>query len=440
MSKLFLVIYKRIEKHRIISLVLLVLFIYASAYLASRLKLSEDITKILPDTEKINNMNFVYSNSKFLDKVVFNISLIDSSSINPKLLSDFSDSFVDSLTTRFVPGLIQSINLAPGQAEMLKVYDLVYQYLPIFLSEDDYKIIDTIIATDNINNTIASNISTLMSPISMVMKKMIANDPLHLTPIALQKFTSFNINNNFKVYGKYFISNDNHNLIILITPASTNNTASNNILFDGIDEIINNISKNEFQDIRVEYFGNAVVALGNANQIKKDIILTVTLALIVLVTVITLFFRKKRTFLIVFMPVVLGALVSLALLFILKKEVSAISLGIGSVLLGISIDYALHIYSHFRQHGSRNLIFKNLSTPIILSSLTTASAFLSLYFINSEALNDLGLFAAISILGAAAFSLIVLPHFLGKYKENSKVNYSSWIDNSQLLSFLTTSI
>jgi 1-acyl-sn-glycerol-3-phosphate acyltransferase len=439
MSVLFLAIYKRIENHRIISLILLVLFISGSAYMASRLKLSEDITKILPDTEKINNMNFVYSNSKFLDKVVFNISLTDSLINNPELLSEFADSFIDSLTTRFVPELIQSINLAPDQSDMLKVYELVYQNLPIFLSEDDYKIIDTIIATENINNTIASNISTLMSPISMVMKKMIANDPLHLTPIALQKFTSFNINNNFQVYGKYFISNDKRNLIILITPASTNNTASNNILFDGIDDIINNISKNEFKEIRVEYFGNALVSLGNANQIKKDIIITVTLALIVLITVITLFFRRKRTFLIVFMPVLLGALVSLAILFILKKEVSAISLGIGSVLLGISVDYALHIYSHFRQHGSHKLIFKNLSTPIILSSLTTASAFLSLYFINSEALNDLGLFAAISILSAAAFSLVVLPHLLGKNKMSSKLAYTSWIDKLAAFRFSNNS-
>ena len=116
------------------------------------------------------------------------------------------------------------------------------------------------------------------------------------------------------------------------------------------------------------------------------------------------------------------------MLFILKKEVSAISLGIGSVLLGISVDYALHIYSHFRQHGSHKLIFKNLSTPIILSSLTTASAFLSLYFINSEALNDLGLFAAISILSAAAFSLIVLPHLLGTKKDNTPKHNTNWID------------
>ena len=435
MSTMFLAIYKRIKNHRIISLILLVIFIFVSAYFASRLKLSEDISKILPDTETINNMNFVYSNSKFLDKVVFNISLKDSTIVNPKLLSDFADSFIDSLTTRFVPGLIKSIDIAPDQSDMLEVYEFVYQNLPIFLSEEDYRIIDTIITSDNIRNTIASNYSTLMSPISIVSKKLISNDPLHLTPIALQKFTSFNINKNFQVYGKYFISQDNRNLIILITPESTNNTASNNKLFDGIDKLIDDISKNIFEDVRVEYFGNAIVALGNANQIKKDIITTVTLALVILILVITIFFRRKRTFLVVFTPVVLGALVSLAILFILKKEVSAISLGIGSVLLGISVDYALHIYSHFRKYGSHSLIFKNLSTPIILSSLTTASAFLSLYFINSEALNDLGLFAAISIISAAAFSLIMLPHLLGNNKGSSTKNYNSWIDKLAALKF-----
>lgn len=428
MSTLFLAIYNRIKNHRIIFLILLVIFISVSAYFAGRLKLSEDITKILPYTEKINNMNFVYSNSKFLDKVVFNISLKDTTINNPRLLSEFADSFIDSITTRFVPELIQSIDLAPDQSDMRKVYDFVYNNLPVFLSDEDYTIIDTIITSENIHSTISSNYSTLLSPISMITKDLISKDPLHLTPIALQKFTSFNINNNFKVYNKYFISNNNRNLIFLITPGSTNNTESNNILFNGIENIIKNMAKNEYKEIRVEYFGNAIVALGNANQIKKDIITTVTLALVILILVITIFFRRKRTFLIVFMPVVLGALVSLAILFILKKEVSAISLGIGSVLLGISVDYALHIYSHFRKYGSHSLIFKNLSTPIILSSLTTASAFLSLYFINSEALNDLGIFAALSILSAAVFSLILLPHLLGKNKRSSQSKHSSWID------------
>jgi len=411
------------------------MIIAGSGYFASQLKLSEDITKILPDTEKINNMNFVYSNSKFLDKVVINISYVDTTITNPEILSALADKFIDSLNLKFVPDLIQSIDLAPSQAEMLSVYDAVYNNLPVFLTEDDYKTIDTIIATQNIQETIASDYSTLMSPVSFVTKKLIAKDPLYLTPIVLKKFSSFNMGNNFQVFDRYFISDNHRNLIILFTPVSTNKTASNNTLFDGIDDIITNLVIDEFKGIRIDYFGNAVVALGNANQIKKDIIITITLAMLVLIFVITMFFRSKRTFLIVFLPVLFGALVSLAILTILKKEVSAISLAIGSVLLGISVDYALHIYSHFRQHGSRKKIFRNLSTPIILSSLTTASAFLSLYFINSEALNDLGLFAAISILAAAAFSLIVLPHLITEEKDGAIKHKSNWIDKLAAFNF-----
>jgi uncharacterized protein len=427
MSKPFIAIYKLIEQHKIISLVVLLLVITVSGYYASRLKLSEDITKILPDTREINNMNFVYSNSKFLDKVAFSISFNDPEIVNTRLLSEFADILTDSITLQYTPQYINSIDYAPDQQEMMEVYDIVYNHLPIFLAEEDYQRIDSIIKTENIERLIQAGYTNLMSPVSFVTKQIIANDPLYLTQLALNKFKNLNDDNNFQPYGKYFISKDKKNIIFLFTPVSTNNTSDNNILFNGIEELIGNISIGKFSEIRVDYFGNALVALGNANQIKEDIIITVSLALIVLILVISIFFRSKRTFFIVFLPVVFGALVSLAALYIFKKEVSAISLGIGSVLLGISVDFALHIYSHFRQHKSYSLLFRNLSTPVILSSLTTASAFLSLYFINSEALNDLGLFAAISIISAALFSLIVLPHLIGISNKNPQIS-ANWID------------
>ncbi len=391
MSNFFISIYNWVEKHKVASILLFVLVIIISTFYASRLKLSEDITKILPENDKINHMNFVYSNSKFMDKVVFNISFRDSSVIDPALLAKFTNKLTNSISTKYIPGLVQSLDLAPEQKVMMDVYNAVYSNLPIFLSEADFSTIDTLISSENIQNAISANYSSLISPASFVTSKFISKDPLHFTPFVLEKFRTLNIDNDFNIYNNYFISKDKKNLIFLLTPTSTNNSDVNDELFKGIDKIINQLTKNTYSDIRVDYFGNAVVALGNANQIKNDIILTVSIALFLLVIAITIFFRSKRTFLIVFLPVGFGALVSLALLAIFKKEVSAISLGIGAVLLGICVDYALHIYSHFRQHGSHRLILKNLSTPIILSSLTTASAFLSLYFVNSDALNDLGL-------------------------------------------------
>jgi len=420
MGTFFQFIYHFTKRHKTVSLVLLFIVIALSAYFATKLRFTEDITKVLPQSRAISNINFVYSNAKFLDKVVFNISLNDSTKpADPDLLVRFANRFSDSLAVRFIPGPIKAIDHPPGGEQLLEMVDVVYQNLPVFLAPSDYEKIDSLLTKNRIRQILKDNLNTLISPMGLGIKRMIADDPLHLTHIALKKFSTFQLGGNLKLYKGQFVTNDGKNLLLLVTPSSTNRTSVNKRLFGGIDRIISGMTLAQFKNIRVEYFGSPVVALGNAERIKKDIITTVSLAAIVLVLFISLFFRRKLTFVLVFLPVLFGGLVSIAALYILQNVVSAISLGIGSVLLGISLDYALHVFAHFRKHHNVPLILKDLSTPIVLSSVTTAGAFLSLHFINSQALNDLGLFAAIAVIAAALFSLTVLPHFLSK-KENKK--------------------
>ena len=167
------------------------------------------------------------------------------------------------------------------------------------------------------------------------------------------------------------------------------------------------------------------VGVGNAKRIKKDVTITVTGALVFLLLFISLFFKRKSIFFIILLPALFGGLASLALLFIIKTEVSIIALAAGSVLLGITVDYALHIFAHFRRKGSAEVVIKDIAAPILMSCLTTASAFLCLLFVSSEALQDMGLFAAFSVICAALFSLIVLPHLLRLKSIPSTDNYST---------------
>lgn len=217
---------------------------------------------------------------------------------------------------------------------------------------------------------------------------------------------------------------------MFVTPAYPNETSLNGELLEGIAEIISSLKTGDFALIKAEHFGTAAVAAGNAERIKKDISITVTIAMLILITFISLFFRKKRIVFIIFLPVLIGGIFSIAALALIKTEISAMSLGIGSVLLGISVDFALHIFAHYREHGSVEGVLKDLSTPILMSALTTASAFVCLFFVTSEALNDLGLFAAVSVITAALVSLIVLPHLLSsiKTKPDKAIPNNTWID------------
>ena len=65
-----------------------------------------------------------------------------------------------------------------------------------------------------------------------------------------------------------------------------------------------------------------------------------------------------------------------------------------------------------RAKGSIEVVIRDMSISIAMCSLTSAIAFFSLLFVKSEVLRDLGLFAGLSILGAALFSLIILPHLI----------------------------
>ena len=175
--------------------------------------------------------------------------------------------------------------------------------------------------------------------------------------------------------------------------------------------------------IEAEYFGGALIAVANAKQIKRDIQLTVGIAVTILLLILILFYKNLSVPIILFIPTILGALLAVSLLYLIRGKISAISLGIGSVLLGVTLDYALHILTHIRSNNNVKALYKEITKPILMSSLTTALAFLCLLFIQSQALQDLGIFAAISVLGASVFALLFIPQvYSTKEKANNKKN------------------
>jgi predicted exporter len=66
--------------------------------------------------------------------------------------------------------------------------------------------------------------------------------------------------------------------------------------------------------------------------------------------------------------------------------------------------------------------------PVWLGCLTTIGSFAGLIFIQTDLLQDFGLFAAFAILGTTLFSLTYLPQFFRKEQTASSVRSFAWID------------
>ena len=431
MENFFISLYNFFEKRRLLFWAVFVASFLAAGFFAARIKLEEDIAGILPHDKKIEKLNEVFQNSKFLDKLVVTVSLNDTAKeARPDSLVAYADAFVTGLKEKY-GSYITRIQDRADDSLVLQLFGSINEHLPVYLTEKDYAAIDTLIEPATLQQTLQKNIRTLASPAGIALKSMIVKDPVGISFLGLKKLQQLQYDDNFELYDSYVVTKNQQHLMLFITPAyPPGNTGKNQWLLKGIDKIVDSLSSTAYQNIQADYFGATAVSASNAAQLRKDSLFTQGVTVVFLVLFIGLYFKKKRAPFLILVPVLFGALFSLALLYFIKGKISVIALGTGSVILGIAVNYSLHVFNHYRHTHSIRQVITDLTMPLTVGSLTTIGGFLCLQFVESAMLKDLGLFAAFSLIGASLCSLIFLPHLIASDAEEKRTDAPrlSWID------------
>jgi len=400
-------IYTTLQKKRILAIGSFLALFLLLGFIASKLKFEEDITKLIPSSEKSNTIHKVLNHVNFADKII--VYLETKKEDNEDNLTQYASDLIDSLTSN-CSIYISEIQGEIEDKEINETLDFIYTNLPLFLDETDYRTIENRIQNDSIEFITQANYKTLISPTGIIAKETILKDPVGLSFLGLKKLQQLKIDDSFNIHNGFLIAKNNKNLLLFIVPKlATNETGDNTIFVNKLYDIQEKLNKKFKDEVSSEYYGSTVIAVANANQIKNDIQFTISIALTILLLILIFFYRKLIVPIILFTPTIFGGLVAIAVLFFIKQKISAISLGIGSVLLGITLDYSLHVLTHFKNNNNVSQLYKDVTKPILMSSITTAVAFLCLLFLKSEALQDLGIFAAVSVMSASIFALLFIP-------------------------------
>src|SRR5690554_5747823 len=407
MGKWFYKSHQFLQKNRIGSALALLLIFMGLVFLVSKIRFEEDISKLIPINAENKDLQKVLKTVNFTDKIIVNIKLNDSAEIDD--LFNYATEYVDSLEANSA-NYIKNIRGKVDEENMFRTMDFVYQNLPLFLNKEDYETISNKIFPDSIAATTEANYRTLISPSGIVSKDIILRDPLGLSFIALKKLRQLGASDDFVLREGFLLNKNEKNILLFISPKySSSETAENSKFAEQLYLLRDKLNQKYAGNVSSEYFGAALIAVANAEQIKNDIQFTVYITFTLLILIFIFFYRKIYIPLILFVPTFFGGLLAVALLYLIRGEISAMSLGIGSVLLGVTLDYPLHILTHIRSNETLKSIYKNVTEPNLMSCLTTSLAFLCLLFIDSQALQDLGILAAVSVLGAAVFALLFIP-------------------------------
>lgn len=424
MHRFFIFLYYLISRNKILSVFTALGIAAICLFFASKINFEEDINQIIPKSEKSDLTAKVLKQLNFSDKII--VIIENKSNEDSFQLSETADTFLQKIDP--LQKYIGSVQGKVNDNEISETFDFVSQNLPLFLNENDYKEIEGKLQKDSIAQQVENNYMSLVSPTSLVTKEFIKKDPLGLTFLGIKKLNALNISKDFKLEDSYIVTKDGKNLLLFIDPKNkSNDTKGNEFFVDQLNIIKDNLNKQFKGKTEISYFGSPVIAVANAKQIKKDIQNTVMISMTILLILLIYYFRNFFTPIIVFLPTVFSVLLALLILYFIKDKISAISLSVGAILIGITIDYALHILTHYKHNNNIEELYKEITQPIVLSSATTAVSFLCLVFVRSEALKDLGLFAAITVILSSISALIIVPQLYKPKQTEEKLN-TNFID------------
>lgn len=409
MEFLFVSIYDYFHKRPRILFAVFFILLGICGYWASRIEIRENVSEIFPDEKEGGEINQMLQ-SRALEKLVFMVSFVDTTRVDPDSLIAIADSLVTQIQAKS-EGYINEINFRINDQRAYEIFTVISDHLPVFLTDEDYRQLDSILVPENLANRIQENYRQLVSPSGIITKRIYSKDILGISQLALAKIQQLQYDDNYILYDNAVFTRDKKHLLFFIAPKFPANDTGNNIkLLDEIDASVADL-KTSNANAEIVYFGGTAVAVGNARQIRQDTWLTLSLMLILLTVFVIWFFKKKRAPLVILIPVVFGALFSIACIALIKGHVSVIALAAGSIILGIAVNYSLHFIIHIQHAGNMRDTIKDLAGPMTLGGTTTIVAFLGLQFANASVLRDIGLFAAFSLIGAALCTLIFLPHF-----------------------------
>ena len=413
MTQFFIGLYDYFERHKILFYLSLISCVLLMGFFALQVRFEENITQFFPDTKDSQNTIKVFDNLKIKDKIIIMLSSADTChQVEPDSLIEAAGQLQQTLTEKAGGTLIKGIFAQVDQSLIGGATDFVYEHLPLFLTDTDYQRFDSLLTEKGIQATMQKNYTNLLSPAGIALRSYILRDPLGLGSEALKHLQDFQLEANYEIYDEHIFSKDGSTLLMFITPVfSTGSTGKNDELIKILEEELQHV-QGESPTIRAEYFGGPSVGVYNARQIKKDTILTSSLALLIIIVFISLVFKRKRSIPLIITPVLFGGLFALFLIFFIKGSISAIAVGAGSAVMGIALSYSIHMLAHQNHVSTVQQLIKEIAYPLTVGSFTTIGAFLGLIFTSSDLLRDFGLFASLALVGTTLFCLIYLPHFL----------------------------
>ncbi|MBR6190903.1 MAG: MMPL family transporter [Prevotella sp.] len=393
--------------------------------LTMRLTYREDISAFLPLGTEEREMLNIYQSISGAENIIV---VFDTGGDADKTVEAI-EAFRENLFKADAEGWTKGMTMQTDMETVKAIQDFAYENIPYFLTNADYARMDSALCHPNaIDSLLEHDKQILMMPTGSMLSTVISRDPLNIFTPVVSRLQDMQPEANLEIYdGHIFTPDMKYAIAILSSPFGNAETDQNARLINLINDAISATQK-QHPTTKAHVTGGPTIAVGNAQQIKKDSAVAIALAVVLIAALLAWSIRSMRNILLIALTTGWGWLFALGGMALLSNEVSIIVLGMSSVILGIAVNYPLHLVTHSQHETDMRQALRDISKPLLVGNITTVGAFLALVPLKSTALRDLGLFASLLLAGTIVFVLIYLPHAVKTKTEAKTGMKATWLE------------
>lgn len=241
-----------------------------------------------------------------------------------------------------------------------------------------------------------------------LVKRVAPADPLLLYPAQLRRLEAARAGGLSLIDGQ-FVADGKHVLVLLASHSSPFDAAAQGPLQAAIAAAFAEVAT---PGVTLEMSAVARFALSAEGSMRADIGRISTVSLLGLLLLFAALFRSPRLIALSLAPLAAGVLAALASCLLLFGAVHGLTLAFGATLIGVCIDYSVHLFNHHLldpSQASPERSARGIAPGLWLGALTTIAGFAGLAWTSFPGLREVAVFASVGVFAAVVATRYWLP-------------------------------
>jgi len=253
----------------------------------------------------------------------------------------------------------------------------------------------------------------LAQPAGSFLEQLAARDPLGAFAKLLQRVRGTEQGISLE-HGRFVSRDRDAAILLLATHASAFDTSAQAPFLKALDAAFAAIAARRGPGLVLESSGVNRFAVHIEDGIQSDVWHIMLLSTVGVALLFLAFFRSATVFGLAALPAVYGILGAAAAGTLLFGRLDALTLGFAASLIGVAIDYPIHLMNHYglAPEGGPERAARRLRVSLLLGAGTTMASFAGLALTSFPGFRQMGFVAITGVAVAVFFTLRVLPRLL----------------------------